>query len=147
MADDANRAPSGASRADLEAERAELQKEHDRIDTLLRRLDDPEERRHRDAARLIAIATVWAAGDWGVPTDIVDAIRERDPDGVGRFFEDLAFEADGWTIRPEWTIRPDRQGNGPFLWAPKTAADALAWPEVGPDDQADANKPAEPGES
>ena len=134
MADEANVTAPELVRSELEAER-------DRIDTLLRRLDDPEERRHRDAARLIAIAIIYARLGRGVPMPVVEAIRKRDPDGVGRFFGNLACEADGWTTGP------DRQGNGLFLWIPKTAADALAWPKAVPDDQADAKKPEEPGQS
>ena len=134
MADEANVTAPGLARAELEAER-------DRIDTLLRRLDDPEERRHRAAARLIAIAIIYAELRRGVPMSVVEAIRKRDPDGVGRFFENLACEADGWEIGL------NRQGQGPFLRIPKIAADALEWPEAAPDDQADAKKPEEPGQS
>ena len=141
MADEVNGAPPGAARAELEAERAELQKEQDRIDTLLRLLDDPKECRDRDAARLIAMAIIRAEQGMGLPMSLVDAVRKRDPDGVGRFFGNAACEADGWKVAP------DGQGKGPFLWIPETAANALAWPEAVPYHQADANKPEETGKS
>ena len=118
-------ADTGPAMAGLNDEETELRTELQRLQDLRSRLEDPEERKKRNAARLIAIAITLDTLRIHLPMAVIEEIRKRDPDGVGRYFEDLAREADGWEIRSS-------ENGQQRIHMPEDAASALEWPKVLP---------------
>ena len=118
-------ADTGPAMARLNDEEAELQAELQGLQELRRCIKDPVERKQRDAARLIAIAIAMDTLRIQIPMSVIEEIRKRDPDGVGRYFDDLACEEDGWEIR-------DSENGHQMILIPKDAAAALKWPQILP---------------
>ena len=118
-------ADTGPAMAGLNDEETELRTELQRLQDLRSRLEDPEERKKRNAARLIAIAITMGTLRIHLPMSVIEAIRKRDPDGVGRYFEDLAREADGWEIRSS-------ENGQQRIHMSADAASAIEWPKVLP---------------